>query len=234
MTKIPEVPDSRRLRDVVREVEPQEIPARIRAIAADMRKMVSNGSRSVRRTNERDVIVNFAKESALQLERLADWYPQVIEGVAWTTRNLFEIDVLLRWVLLNPTNCNKWLGQIAGDEQQLIEGFLTLTEGQDRPQARGLRERMQEIKRMCEKHGIDPAKPMRADKLAAETGQLEDYTALYKLFSKYVHPSSWLLNSPESSRRSSQYLNIFVMHAQLYAFDTYSRVKEWLKTHSSV
>ena len=226
--------DNRRLRDVVRQVEPQEIPQRIRAIAIDMRTMVASGSRCVRRSNEREVIVNFVKESALQLERLADSYPAAIEAVAWATRNLFEIDVLLRWVLLDPaTNVNKWLGQIAGDEQQLIEGFLTLAGAQRLAQGRELQRRMQEIKRICEKHGIDPTKPMRMDKLAAETGQLEDYTALYKLFSKYVHPSAWLLNSPDSSRRSSEYLNIFVMHAQLYALDTYARSEDWFRTHAS-
>ena len=62
--------------------------------------------------------------------------------------------------------------------------------------------------------------------LAKLVGCEAEYTAMFKFMSKYVHPSSWLINKPVEETQSDTYRNILVIHAQLYAADSYERVRE--------
>jgi hypothetical protein len=63
-------------------------------------------------------VTNLAKRTAAELEQLASFYPSFIEGIAWCTRNLFEVNLVLRYILLNPRNVNKWMGQAAGGRKR--------------------------------------------------------------------------------------------------------------------
>lgn len=67
---------------------------------------------------------------------------------------------------------------------------------------------------------------MPINRLAKLVGCEAEYTAMFKFMSKYVHPSSWLINKPVEETQSDTYRNILVIHAQLYAADSYERVRE--------
>lgn len=122
-----------------------------------------------------------------------------------------------------------WLGQLAGDEVQILEGVLTLANGAKREHIATLNSRLIEISAICKRHGINPSKPFQIAELARIMNRSEDYNALYKLFSKYVHPSSWLVNNSEEITQNTDTLNIFVIHSQLYSGDSYVQLEAWLK-----
>jgi hypothetical protein len=121
------------------------------------------------------------------------------------------------------------MGQAAGDEKAITEGLLGLAQDESRSAVGILRNRLSEIDDICKRHGIDPSRPFQIGNLARDVGCTEDYNALYKLFSKYVHPSSYLVNMPDEVRRNDETLNIFLIHASLYSGDTYGRLDGWFK-----
>jgi len=220
---------SKKLRDVVTRMPPEEVPKHLRGLAQKVRQLLVSIGSSISRSNERDAVTNLAKRTAAELEQLASFYPSSIEGVAWCTRNLFEVNLVLRYVLLDPKHVNEWMGQAAGDEKEITEGLLSLTGDESRPEVRVLRNRLSQIDEICKRHGIEPSHPFRIADLARDVGRTDDYKALYKLFSKYVHPSSYVINMPDEDRRGDETLNIFLMHATSYSGDTYGRLDDWFK-----
>lgn len=72
---------------------------------------------------------------------------------------------------------------------------------------------------------------MRATRTASQAeavGEKAEYEAFFKLYSKYVHPSSFLLNGNPKSVHSPVFFNILVIQAQRYAADSYERLKHSL------
>ncbi len=61
--------------------------------------------------------------------------------------------------------------------------------------------------------------------LAKAVGLESEYKAFFKLYSKYVHPSSWLVNRDPYWVQAWQWRTIFTVSAQLYAADTIERIK---------
>jgi hypothetical protein len=221
----------KKLGDVVSQTAPEDIPPHLERLGAQIRQYLVSATKAHPRTDELVTFTNLGRETALQLERLAANYPDSIEAVAWCTRSLFEINLVVRYIVLSESNCRQWIGQIPGDETQMLEGFISLSSDKNSPEVVVMRDRLGEIDEICRRHGFDSAKPFRMDKIAAATGRSDEYQGLYKLFSKFVHPSAWLVNSPDDKRQSPQYLNIFLIHAQLYGGDTYGRLREWFQQH---
>ena len=60
----------------------------------------------------------------------------------------------------------------------------------------------------------------------AQIGLSDEHKNLYKLFSKVVHPSSYLVNDYKNAA-SIETRMILQTRAQLYAWDTFSRVCEY-------
>jgi len=55
-------------------------------------------------------------------------------------------------------------------------------------------------------------------------GMEDEYIGLYKLFSKYVHPSSLLINGWYSQKPDLSWLDVFLVKAQIYAGDAIYRL----------
>ena len=157
---------SKELGDFVKITPQDEIPRNLFDLAKKLNTLAAFIADGIPRTNERVVLANLGKHSAIQLERLASFYPSTIEGVAWCTRNLFELNLIVRFVMMDPKNFELWSGQVAGDEMQIIEGMLGLVNDSNKSHVATLRNRLVEIKNICKRHGIDPSKPFQISQLA--------------------------------------------------------------------
>jgi hypothetical protein len=61
--------------------------------------------------------------------------------------------------------------------------------------------------------------------LAKQAGLADEHAALFKLFSKLVHPSSYLSNDYKNAA-SEEVRTILHARAQLYAWDTLGRISK--------
>lgn len=141
-----------------------------------------------------------------------------IEYNAISARNLFECYLLIAYIISNPSKAKEFLSQKAYDELEISEGFLSLTTVNTPETTVSLiRERMDYIKELMKKHEFTTSKNWNVNYLAIQTNNQLEYKAFFKLYSKYVHPSSWVVNSHNNEYDNPVFKSIFILQGQHYA-----------------
>lgn len=188
-------------------------------------------SDTVVRSNESVVYCNFMKRTAQELMQLREFVPGGIAGVAWVSRNLFEIDLLIAHLVRSEDNLGRWLGQLALDEKQVIEGMLALCSSTTLSEATTLEQRLRTIDKLALKHEVQLSSHFNMKDLSRKANVEREYEAIYKLASKFVHPSSWSINAMHASAYTGDYERILLTYAQIFAESGLSRTRCWLNDH---
>jgi hypothetical protein len=146
--------------------------------------------------------------------------------LALATRNVFELNLRSRFITESDDNLRSWLGELLIDRIQLYEAILKLD---GRPDLRAtIQFEIDRNRAVAQKHAIDVRKtPMRVPELARVTAMLEEYDALFKFYSKLVHPTSYLVNGPESEVGSLTNRNILLIKLQAYGHEMLERAHTW-------
>lgn len=182
---------------------------------------------SLSRSDKTVALSNFCSYISGELRNMSGFYPANTAGLAWSTRNLFETNLTIRHVLLSNDNFLDWLGQALSDEKDFIDGVLSTSgESQNADAKSFLEARLEQLHGMAQRHGLEFSKPFRVQDIAKGLGMLDEYTQTYKLFSKYVHPSSLLVNAWHRQTPEKNWNDIFLVKAQTYAGDSIHRVME--------
>lgn len=179
------------------------------------------------------LLSNLARACGLQLHRLQKWVLLPSDLSAWCARNLFEINLIIRWILQSEANEKAWCGEIAHDEADIFEGIAKLAEGSQDPNREALLNRCGELRTWADSKGLPRRKSKSVMHLAETVGLKSEYEAFFKLYSKYVHPSSFFLNGDRDSVFSQEIFNILITQAQLYAADSYGRLEKSLNKASA-
>ena len=151
-------------------------------------------------------------------DRLISHQDFPIEYNAISSRNLFECYLLIAYIISEPSKAKEYLSQKAYDELEISEGFLSLTTANtSETSIKLIRDRMDYVKELMKKHELTPSKSWHVSSLAEKTNNKLEYKAFFKLYSKYVHPSSWIVNSHDNEYNNPVFKNIFLLQGQLYA-----------------
>lgn len=182
-------------------------------------------TRHVERTERSLVLFNFLSASANYVHMAAHSLETHVSVLALATRSLYELNLRSRHALESDDNMRLWLAEAAMDQIQLFDGMLRLARtGDAAEQCAILRSEIDRLKELVNKHKLPILERVPSTASIAESvGQTEEHRALFKLFSKLVHPSSYLVNS-YSFAESQEVRVILQVHAQLYALDTLSRI----------
>jgi hypothetical protein len=141
-----------------------------------------------------------------------------IEYNAISARNLFECYLLIAYIIGQPSKAKEFLSQKAYEEIEINEGFLSLTTpNTSETSIKHIRDRMDYIKQLMKNHGLTPSRNWTVSHLAQQTTNKLEYEAFFKLYSKYVHPSSWIVNSVNDKYDNPIFRNIFLLQGQHYA-----------------
>ncbi|MBP6025503.1 DUF5677 domain-containing protein [Ferruginibacter sp.] len=152
-----------------------------------------------------------------------------IEYSAISARNLFECYLLIAYIIKDPSKAKEFLSQKAYDELQINEGFLSLTTANtSEASIKLIQDRMDYIKELMKKHELTPLKNWNVSHLAEQTNNKLEYKAFFKLYSKYVHPSSWIVNSHNNEYNNPVFKNIFILQGQHYASCITKLISEYL------
>jgi hypothetical protein len=135
------------------------------------------------------VLFNLGRRALHELWRVAAHVEGNIEELAWSVRNLHEVDLTLRYVLQRDENLTEWTAQMLTDEQDVVGGFLTLADQFSEHQRLLFRERLGSIREASAKLGLEMRRPWSMRHLAKATKREGEYDLFYKFFSKFVlHP----------------------------------------------
>jgi uncharacterized small protein (DUF1192 family) len=183
----------------------------------------------IEKNNHRDaqrvILQNLLSSSAQYLRVAADNLGTHISVLALATRSLYELNVRTRAILTLSDQIDNWQSEAVTDKIQTLEGLLTLQTTNEMSAERTiLRTEIDRLNALRAKYGLPVVKkPIDAGGLAPAVGLENEHKGLFKLFSKLVHPSSYLTND-YSNAASSQVRSILELHTQIYAWDTFSRI----------
>jgi hypothetical protein len=139
-----------------------------------------------------------------------------LEVLALCTRNIFELWLRLQYIVASEANCQSWRNEALTDQLEVFDAILKL------PGADALKPVISTEKERVKQHGTnrdltEGQKIMSTAGLAKATGNLSEYEAFYKLYSKIVHPSSWSVNWPNAVS-SDMYGFALAVNAQQYGW----------------
>lgn len=180
---------------------------------------------TLRRDNASLALHNIAQRAAVEAGRARARSRQTDE-IASAARNLFELRLTLEWIHLSHENYMTWLGSLGTDQRDMLKGFLALPEMSHNPAERQLIEQEidryhQVFSRLDEQMRKMPPVAVIAKELGMET----EHRAFFRFASKFVHPTSLLVNSggawghgkTEAVTESPYYRAIFLDLAQMDA-----------------
>jgi len=179
------------------------------------------------RAAENLVLYNLLRKVKVYLYCLMSSLSGPTEPIGFVTRYLFELNLITRYVLMGKENLILFVAESAADKIQIDEGLLELRDISYKKDVKMLEEDIARQKANLEKYNFPFKKPAPIIAIAGMVGAELEYKALYKLFSKYIHPSSYSINvGYESLFTDAQLRTVFLAFALLYAGDTFQRVKE--------
>ena len=220
---------NKRLRDHVIESNQVELKKNVDKIIKKSRFIIRWIDKNVARTEKRVTLVNLLSSTSDYLELMKSSLDSHISVLALCTRNIYEINIRIRSLIEHQDEMAKWQSEAVTDKVQTLEGILSLAnESENINEQRILKNEIERLKGLVQKYNFPVIKqPVSTGNLANKVGQENEHKALFKLYSKLVHPSSYLVNDyvGVSCIENQKTLQI---HAQLYAHDTVSRVCEEL------
>lgn len=141
-----------------------------------------------------------------------------IDYIAFTARNLFECYLLVEFILKYPSKAKDFISQKPQEELEINEGFLSLkTENTSETAIKMIHDRINYIKKLTKDYELTPTRHWSVSHLALKTNNKLEYDAFFKLYSKYVHPSAWIMNSHEYEYDNPVFRNIFLSQGQINA-----------------
>jgi hypothetical protein len=179
--------------------------------------------------DERTVLLaNLATRSSLEANRLAAWVEAPTDQIAWATRNLFELNLRVRHLLTGMANVVRFKEETVSDEIDLLEALGTLADPSQPGDLDQIHERIAAREQALHAEGLQRVHHLPTAKLAREVGVEQGYEAFFKLYSKYVHPSAFLVNAGrpgfEAFERNGR--PILLLNGQQYARDTLERISQ--------
>ncbi|MDF2188538.1 DUF5677 domain-containing protein [Paraflavitalea sp. CAU 1676] len=150
-------------------------------------------------------------------ERLISHEDFPIEYNAISARNLFESYLLVAYITGTPSKGKEFLSQKAFDEIEINEGFLALKiETTSKASIKAIRDRIHYIKELMKENDFTPSKHWTVSYLAQQTNNKVEYEAFFKLYSKYIHPSSWIVNSINNEYDNPVFKDIFISQGYIF------------------
>lgn len=217
----------KRLRNLVVEGDQEELTKNVDKIIKQFRFITRWIDKNVARTEKRLILVNLLSSTSDYLELMKSSLNSHISVLALCTRNIYEINIRTRSLIEDQDEMAKWQSEAVTDKVQTLEGILSLaSESENINEQNILKSEIDRLNGLLQKYGFPVVKqPANTGSIAYKVGQVGEHKALFKLYSKLVHPSSYLVNDygGASSIENQKTLQI---HAQLHAHDTASRVCE--------
>jgi hypothetical protein len=180
------------------------------------------------RTEQSLTLFNLLAAASAYLDLLRAGVGAPIQAIALVTRGVYELNLRTRHLLHDPSAMTAWKAELATDKVEILEGLLLFANPESESAARELREEIDRIKAVAKKYALpEKAKPPTVADLAKGVGLEKEHKGLFKLFSKLIHPSSYLVNASQDAH-ALETRNTLLIHLQLYAVDLLKRLKKEL------
>jgi hypothetical protein len=176
-------------------------------------------------TNQRwFVLRNLAKRTSVEIERLEGWTDASPDLIAYPARNLFELSITTGYVLLSEQNCLQFTAEQEAEDVEIIKNALMLRE--EEPDVTVCEEMSKQHEQIMARHaGRLHEAHVSVAKMANAVDKDCLYESFYKFYSKFVHPTAWLVNTDWESS-ADDFRAIFLKKALVDAADVLGQIGE--------
>ena len=224
----------KRVRDHVKFGTPKDVSAHLLDACSRFEHLADQIWGKTRLEEAARIFPNMLRCIVRQL-RILDASEQIpIEAAAAACRTVFELNVRTRLMTAHPDRIKEFWVERVFEEISLLEAFKRLSDPDTSGETlKPVDHRIQELRRYLSKWKL--AKPATESlfKMAELAGVAEEYKALYGFYSKYTHGTAWLVNARDGERDGEGYRTILLVQTQLYAFDTYKRIEDFVRERES-
>lgn len=156
-------------------------------------------------------ILNILKDIDREISRLISSINE-IDYASLHTRNIFDLYLILRNVYSNENEMRRWYGQQHKDSTDVRNGFKVLLEKKNLDTTELTEIQAYEDRALAGSH-YESERNFNISHLAKIHGYGDDYSFVYKLSSKLIHPSAMKVNSYEILTENCNYLGIIIQIA---------------------
>ncbi|WP_236722783.1 DUF5677 domain-containing protein, partial [Pantoea latae] len=110
------------------------------------------------------------------------------------TRNLFELNVRLKYIIKHDCSLDTWMREVVMAENQILDAISIVANVNHSAELELFKIKNKVNNVILEKHNFKSVKSPETKKIAEDVGGAEEYMALFKLFSKLLHPALCLIN----------------------------------------
>lgn len=149
-----------------------------------------------------------------------------IEVLALAARNMFELGLRVRHVLLSSEYLQRWSAETVAGRIDLYEGLISGM-GREEERVKIILTEIETQRDWAAKRGVAvlPKKAMPTRELAKAVGSEEEYVAFYRMYSKLVHPSGYSVNYPREDVDSWVNRDAMLIKRQQYGMDLLERTR---------
>ncbi len=175
---------------------------------------------------ETTCIGNLITHAIAELDRSDSKKLASIYTLASVGRNIFELFLILDYILKSGDNMRDWIGQKVTDEIQVLECLRLFS---DIPNyCAWTAKRISSIREIASREGISETKYKNPSEYARLLGRMDEYDRYYKIFSKFTHPSSWVINENKKELESSPFRVFFIVKTERYLLEILGRVAAYI------
>jgi hypothetical protein len=176
-----------------------------------------------------DVAHNLLSSILKQYKHLKVGYETDTALEAWACRNLLELDVYIRYVLMSEANAKRFIGHVTIDGIELFESMKEwMKHVSPTTETPELDETLRLARARKVSEGITDKKFLDVRQLAEEVGMKPDYTHTFKLCSKLVHPTAWSVLSMNDEGEYAAFRPILFHSGVRYGIDAFTAIQEHL------
>lgn len=150
-----------------------------------------------------------------------------VDLAAYFTRNIFEATLLLEYMVRHAPKIDsgQMVFEMLQDHLDIVNGAASLF--QDHPElVAELEKHRESIASNTKVKSRKLKRTPRVSELAKITGATSEYIGMYKLYSKYTHPTAYLLFSSRAKNEAESLLEIFRARAHFYATQAQNTYQE--------
>ena len=101
-------------------------------VLAEMLRRVVERLQAMRDPDQRTIaLANLGWRSAIEADRVATALGGSVDKIAWPTRNLYELNLRIRYLLADPENVTRFGEEMVSDQIKLLEALHSLFDEKD-------------------------------------------------------------------------------------------------------
>jgi hypothetical protein len=163
--------------------------------------------------------------SVSDLQRAHD--EKMISTLAWVVRNLLELSIWIDYCCGSDKSAKRFQDDAIRDMYGWSKAILSMYKAQHTVEHENLAKKMGDLEEFAKSRGLPKLEDdfKRVRDAAEELGRDADFGSRYKLYSKFAHPTAWVVHSASSIETDEDFRDIFFIDGVELAVTSLSRIR---------